>query len=413
MVTMVEAEATNGHEVDQTISLFNHVTAKLSDLDLEMVTSVKPGGNWNDIPLKTAKKSKRLMQIRKSGGRTTYYGRLRPDLPSYTINTYFNRPGNGTFIHPEKDRLISIREAARLQSFSDDFRFYGSFSSQYKQIGNAVPPLLSRAIGNMIPTSRAVDLFCGAGGMSSGLIQAGHKLIAAADVNGHMLETYGENHKQAKSVKSDFTKKKDIEDTIQSIEGGLQGKTLGLLAAGPPCQGFSTAGKRKDNDPRNSLLFAPLKVVDTLCPEHVLIENVLGLQWMKGGDVLDTFMQHLKSLGYAGSWHKLYAEQYGVPQRRRRIFVLAARRGNEFNPPTPMFSRVATGRTREDICFKDDHLAKPVSVDEAIGDMPDVCKDTACMEYEPDQVQSKTMYQQFMRKEISYEKFIEGRSKKA
>lgn len=410
---MFEAEATDGHEVDQTISLFNHVTAKLSDLDLEMVKSVKPGGNWNDIPLKTAKKSKRLMQIRNSGGRTTYYGRLRPDLPSYTINTYFNRPGNGTFIHPERNRLISIREAARLQSFSDDFRFYGSLSSQYKQIGNAVPPLLARAIGSMIPASRAVDLFCGAGGMSNGLIQAGHKVIAAADVNNHMLETYGENHNQTKSVKSDFTKNKDITETIQSIEGSLAGKTLGLLAAGPPCQGFSTAGKRKDDDPRNSLLFAALKIVDTLCPEHILIENVLGLKWMKGGDILGSFMQHLESLGYAASWHKLYAEQFGVPQRRRRIFVLASQTGNEFSPPEPVFSRVTTGRTREDIHFKDSHLAEPVSVDEAIGDMPQVCEDTDCVEYQPSNTKSRSTYQQLMRKEISYEKFIEGRSKKA
>jgi len=410
---MVEADAIGECERGDTHILFNHVTAKLSDLDLEMVCSVTPGGNWTDIPLKTARKSKRLMQIRKSGGRTTYYGRLRPDLPSYTINTYFNRPGNGTFIHPEKDRLISIREAARLQSFSDDFRFYGCHSSQYKQIGNAVPPLLARAIGNMIPVSRAVDLFCGAGGMSSGLMQAGHNVIAAVDVNDHMLETFGENHIQAKSIQSDLTKETDTKETIQSIEASLQGKTLGLLAAGPPCQGFSTAGKRQDNDPRNSLLFETLKVADAVLPEYVLIENVVGLKWMKGGEILDSFMKDLEALAYTATWHRLSAEQYGVPQRRRRIFILGAREGNEFNPPKPMFSRVTTGRTREDIRFKDNHLAQPVSVDEAIGDMPEVCKDERCLEYQLNSTKSNSMYQELMRKEISYEKFIEGRSKKA
>ncbi|MHA1928039.1 MAG: DNA cytosine methyltransferase, partial [Candidatus Thorarchaeota archaeon] len=126
-----------------TVTLYNHVTSNLSTLDLEMILNVPPGGNWKDIPLEIAKKSVRLMQIRESGGRTTYYGRLRNDLPSYTISTYFNRPGNGTFIHPTQHRLISFREAARLQSFPDHYRFLGSNSSKLKQIGNAVPPLLA------------------------------------------------------------------------------------------------------------------------------------------------------------------------------------------------------------------------------------------------------------------------------
>ena len=85
-------------------ALYNHVTSSLSPLDLEIIKSVPPGGNWKDIPLDVAEKSARIMQIRESGGRTTYYGRLRNELPSYTINTYFHRPGNGTFIHPDQDR---------------------------------------------------------------------------------------------------------------------------------------------------------------------------------------------------------------------------------------------------------------------------------------------------------------------
>ena len=126
--------------------LYNHVCAKLSELDLEMVRSIPQGGNWQNIPLSVARKSERVMKIRKNGGRTTYYGRLNPNLPSYTVNTYFNRPGNGTFIHPHQARLISFREAARLQSFPDSYRFFGSNTSIYKQIGNAVPPLLYKAV---------------------------------------------------------------------------------------------------------------------------------------------------------------------------------------------------------------------------------------------------------------------------
>ena len=144
--------------------LYNHVCSSLSELDMEMIRSVPEGGNWQDIPASTVEKSARLTQIRRSGGRTTYYGRLKDSLPSYTINTYFNRPGNGTFIHPKQNRLISLREAARLQSFSDRFRFLGSNSSRYKQIGNAVPPFLARAVAALLKPGLVIDLFSGAGG---------------------------------------------------------------------------------------------------------------------------------------------------------------------------------------------------------------------------------------------------------
>src|SRR3989344_4523409 len=121
--------------------LFNHVTYSLSDNDLKMVKSIPEGGNWKNIPKSIP--SKRLEQIRRSGGRTTLYGRLSWNKPSYTISTYFNRPGNGTYIHPSEERVISAREAARLQSFPDNYIFEGSKTSYCKQIGNAVPPLLA------------------------------------------------------------------------------------------------------------------------------------------------------------------------------------------------------------------------------------------------------------------------------
>ena len=141
------ASSAHGPLTPENNVLYNHVCAKLSEFDMEVIRTVPPGGNWKDVPVEIASKSSRLTQIRRSGGRTTYYGRLQRDLPSYTINTYFNRPGNGTFIHPTQDRLISQREGARLQSFPDRFRFLGSTTSIFKQIGNAVPPLLAKVKG--------------------------------------------------------------------------------------------------------------------------------------------------------------------------------------------------------------------------------------------------------------------------
>ena len=124
--------------------LYNHITYSLSENDLRMVVSIPAGGNWKNIPLDIP--SKRLERIRETGGRTTLYGRLRWEKPSYTITTYFNRPGNGAYIHPKDNRVISAREAARLQSFPDDFIFEGTITKKFKQIGNAVPPLLSMEI---------------------------------------------------------------------------------------------------------------------------------------------------------------------------------------------------------------------------------------------------------------------------
>ena len=154
------------------MKLYNHISPRLSDMEWEMSKHIPAGGNWQNIP--THFPSKRLEQIRKSGGRTTYYGRLSYDKPSYTITTYFNRLGNSSNLHPVQQRMISTREGARLQSFKDEFIFYGSKSSQYKQIGNAVPPLLARAVAEtikpFIKNKTIIDLFSGAGGMSEGFL---------------------------------------------------------------------------------------------------------------------------------------------------------------------------------------------------------------------------------------------------
>ena len=114
----------------------------MSSLDKEYIKYIKPGGNYKQIPDSVA--SPRVMRIKKTGGRTTTYGRLDPKKFSATINTYFNRPNVGTNYHYSQKRLITPREALRIQSFPDYFTpEFSSIRSLCKQIGNAVPPLLS------------------------------------------------------------------------------------------------------------------------------------------------------------------------------------------------------------------------------------------------------------------------------
>jgi DNA (cytosine-5)-methyltransferase 1 len=377
---------------------------------MEVVRSVPPGGNWTDLATTTIAKSARLTQISKSGGRTTYYGRLSNDLPSYTINTYFNRPGNGTFIHPTQNRLISMREAARLQSFSDRYRFLGSQNSRYKQLGNAVPPLLGKAIGAKIKNGRCVDLFCGAGGFSEGLIQAGHRILVASDFNEHMCETYRFNHEKTRVVQADLYDQDEANNLLEIIEQNLKGRTLNLLAGGPPCQGFSTAGKWSSSDTRNTLIFKTLDFIRKLTPDAVLLENVPGIRWLQQGRILEILLNALKKAGYNSHTLLLKAEAYGVPQRRRRIFIVGTRSEDSIEKPRASLAAVVRNRARENDEPDRNGLPPPITVSEAISDLPEIPSGGGFESIEYDCSKMNSDYQRYMRGLISFETLVNKRT---
>ncbi len=386
--------------------LYNHMCSTLSDLDMEIIQSVPEGGNWQDIPLNVVQKSARLKQIRKSGGRTTYYGRLKKDLPSYTVNTYFNRPGNGTFVHPEQNRLISMREAARLQSFADRFRFLGSLSSRYKQIGNAVPPLLARAVANLFHPGIVIDLFSGAGGLSEGFVQSGNDVILASDFNPNMCKTYAYNHPTTKVVQSDLHSDGQSESLYEEIERTLSGRHLTTLIGGPPCQGFSTAGNRNASDPRNNLVYRMLEYVHILMPDNVVIENVPGLKWMHQGQVIDSISTYLESEDYSVTILNLRAEEFGVPQRRKRVFIIGERNRKQIEEPTGLFAPIIRGKTRDTIRIGTKNRPSPVCVSEAISDLPPIEPGGGEDLIEYDWAWTETDYQKLMREVLTFDDFI-------
>lgn len=354
--------ASSGHEV------FDHVSGVLSSIDRIVIDSVPPGGNWRDLPEDFP--SKRIDQIRASsargeGSRSTYYGRLKWDAPSYTVSTYFTRPGNGCFIHPGEPRLITVREAARLQTFPDYWRFRGTVRNRAMQIGNAVPPLLAFQIGKMIRPGTVVDLFAGVGGLSLGLKLAGHDLVAAVDhdlpsVAAHNINLGGE------AFAADLDTQEGQGMAWSEIRARV-GNELDLLAGGPPCQGFSTAGNAAQNDPRNRLLWSFVEGVRMLKPRTVLMENVVALAQSRGKHHLEAVRSALLDLGYSSEIAILHAEAYGVPQRRRRLILIASRdKLPEWPPP---------GRRMERPFFaKQQPLLPPdrpgFSVRDAIGDLP-------------------------------------------
>ena len=342
-------------------TIYNHISPGLSKMEKDMLKHIPPGGNWKNLPDKY--NSKRLDRIRSTGGRTTYYGRLTENNPSYTITTYFNRLPNSSNIHPTQNRMISIREGARLQSFPDSYEFICSPTSQYKQIGNAVPPLLGRFIAKQlkkqIENKVILDLFAGAGGMSVGFIQEGFTLGGANELISNYFATFKHNHKKLLS-ENDFILG-DITNTQikQNIfEIGAK-NNIGVIIGGPPCQGFSLAGWHNPKDERNKLFKDYFDIVQELKPEVFVMENVPGMISMGKGALINEIIKSFTKIGYK-VLHPLLlkAEEYGVPQKRRRVIIIGSKNKNmEFNN-APLFS------------YELKELPDPINVKEAIGSLP-------------------------------------------
>lgn len=344
--------------------VLNHTTFKLSELDIETIKNIPQGGNWKNIPSEVIKKSKRLEKIAKTGGRTTLYGRIDYSRPAYTITTYFNRPGNGTYVHPHFNRVLSVREAARIQSFPDDYYFYGNKTQLLNQVGNAVPPLLAYQIASKIISvtkcKRTIDLFCGAGGMTCGFKLAGMKSLLATDIEESACATLAINNSDIPVLCGDITNEK----TKTQIINATKKEGVEIICGGPPCQGFSMAGFRSPDDPRNQLFRDFVDIVEIIQPKIVVFENVEGLLSYANGDTYKEILHLFSELGYNCLGRLLNTSDYGVPQRRKRVIIICTRKDQEFEP-VQLFPRAITI----------DESAKTTTFD-AIGDLENIpCSD--------------------------------------
>ncbi len=162
----------------------------------------------------------------------------------------------------------------------------------------------------------AIDLFCGAGGLSLGLQQAGVEILAGFDNCQDSLDSYTFNHKDSLGINSDLSN--DIHD-LNQFSG------IDLVVGSPPCQGFSISGKRNPNDLRNSLYKIYTKTLDNLKPKVFIMENVPNLISMDSGRFKKEIMNELGSLGYQIASKVLLASDFGVPQNRRRVFFVGTR----------------------------------------------------------------------------------------
>jgi DNA (cytosine-5)-methyltransferase 1 len=385
----------------------NHYSAKLSDLDLKMVVNIPPGGNWKNIP--TSIPSKRLEQIRGSyakggGSRSTYYGRLRSDAPAYTISTYFNRPGNGCHLHYDyaggQHRVISQREAARLQSFPDNFVFTGSRTAISNQIGNAVPPLLAYQIAlHLGSPGLFVDLFAGAGGLALGFKWAGWQPVVANDIARSALETYAKNV-DSSTVLGDIRESQTFEQIVRIVNESRKSNPQSKLfvLGGPPCQGFSTAGNaRTMNDERNSLFRNYKQVIEAINPDGFVFENVIGLLNMKAGFVFEEIKQVLTSVTSQLSVWKINTAEYGIPQRRNRVILVGLQNRTQPIPaPQPIC----------DLERKSMNSGLVVTAYEALADLPPLQsgQDGESLDYISSPI---SHYQKLMRNYISPAQYLD------
>ena len=381
------------------MKLYNHVAYKMCQHEMDMAKHIPTGGNWKNIPETIT--DNRLTKIRESGGRTTYYGRLRWEKPSYTINTFFNRVPNGCNLHPEQMRVISTREAARLQSFPDDFIFVGKKAGIYKQIGNAVPPLLARMISSLIKphldSYNIVDLFAGCGGLSEGFIQNGFNLLAANEFDASVFGTNILNHSkyasEDKFILGDITK----DETKQKIFSACGENQVDVILGGPPCQGFSYAGWRNPDDKRNQLFRDFVEIVTTLKPKFFVMENVPGILTMKHGETIQEIIKAFAEAGYyVGTPLKLLAADFGVPQKRKRVILIGCRDKIIIDQPSPMFSD-------KESLFP---LPPYISVREAIGSFPPISDGGGNEEIEFT-ISNPSAYDRLMAKEITFEEFYQ------
>lgn len=169
-------------------------------------------------------------------------------------------------------------------------------------------------------TYNFVDLFSGAGGMSKGFTQSGFKPMFGIEINPIASATYQKNFPQCLHICG------DIQDFIPlEILNKINNPEIHLVVGGPPCQGFSIAGKRQENDPRNYLFQEFIRVVSEIRPWYVVMENVPGILTMKDGKIKNDIFQSFQNIGYTVSVAILETAAFGVAQIRPRAIFIANR----------------------------------------------------------------------------------------
>lgn len=332
----------------------NHIALAHSDKVVRRYQFIPEGG-------KLPKPEELPEDIRRKGFGTTYM-RLHREKVSPTIV-----PGNNALpIHPVLDRSLTPREAARIQTFPDSYIFKGDRRSQCIQVGNAVPPLLSAKLakalelfinneeyeglepdksyyvkdmdsykgefkekGGKRATLKFGDLFCGVGGFTQGLEQAGLQCVLGVDFNEWAVNAYRKNFSH-ECLQLDLS----TEENQKMVAKKLKEAKVDLVVGGPPCQGFSIFGKRRfvntknhdlTKDKRNDLVLAYAKIVVDSGTNWFIMENVPGLLSAHNGEYVSAIVDYFHQHNYRTEFRVINAADYGAPQLRKRFILIGTK----------------------------------------------------------------------------------------
>lgn len=184
-----------------------------------------------------------------------------------------------------------------------------------------------------------IDLFCGCGGFSLGFERAGFNVLLGIDVWKDALVTFASNHKDSKTLNADLSVlSPDVTEQL------LEGKEIDVIIGGPPCQGFSVAGKRIVDDLRNKLYKSFVTFVAHFQPKAFVLENVPNILSIGNGIIRDAIVDDFTNLGYAVEYRVLTASDYGVPQNRRRAIFVGFKNGHHFSFPEPFNTPKVTAK---------------------------------------------------------------------
>lgn len=170
--------------------------------------------------------------------------------------------------------------------------------------------------------TKVIDLCCGLGGISLAAKQLGIQPILGVDICANALKSYKKNFPKADTVNLDLTTKSSTAHIIDHLKRHKIDTQDLYLVSGPPCQGFSVAGKRQVGDPRNNLIVNIAKLITTIKPKAAIVENVSFIKNKKYTRIINRFKKQLIDAEYFIEEFELNAQDYGVPQRRRRVFFL-------------------------------------------------------------------------------------------
>lgn len=227
-----------------------------------------------------------------------------------------------------------------------------------------------------------IDLFSGAGGFALGFKKAGFKILAASDIWEIASKTYIKNHKEVNYLLKDINELNGSE--LLELAGISRGE-VDVIIGGPPCQGFSTVGKRDEEDPRNLLFKEYVRIVDEISPKCFVMENVVGIISMNGGEIYKNIFKLFENIGYKLESRVLNAVDYGVPQNRERVIFIGTRLNAKIKYPEKTHSE------------SDNSLKPYITLEDAIGDLPIIESQETSESYDKPE---KSYYQKLMREGV-------------